>query len=247
MTELQLFSATYYGMNRHPTAESNTDLLFASEVGFWPGEGKENLLQNLYCYVTTAFFILLDKVFNRFIIFGAKHWEKSLKAPQISLIKTSAVLIFSTLKESLTPLGFLAPLQYQFIPGCSFERFYFELAKQNIGEARHSKRLSSKKDFDWIKIHCGSKDDSYVFIFKELYSTLAWAVCWRDKDPDAIQANHLAQVTEQLPPIAQKIPSWNISVLGCSTASKRKAARTEILSYERVLGHCVGPYHAHAN
>lgn len=26
---------------------------------------------------------------------------------------------------------------------------------------------------------------------------LAWAVCWRDKDPDAIQATHLAQVTEQ--------------------------------------------------
>lgn len=83
-TEWQLFSATYYGVNRHPTAESNIDLLFASEVGFWPGEGKENLLQNLYCCVTTAFFILLDKVFNRFIIAEVKHWEKSSKAPQIS-------------------------------------------------------------------------------------------------------------------------------------------------------------------
>ena len=64
----------------------------------------------------------------------------------------------------------------------------------------------------------------------------------------------LAQVTEQNKIIPLSFPfapnnteSRSISVLGYSIASKLKKARTEMLSCEHVPGHCVGPYHAHAN
>lgn len=60
MTELQLFSATYYSMTRHTTAEANTDLLFDSEADFCKREGKEDLLQNFYCCVTIVFFLHLS-------------------------------------------------------------------------------------------------------------------------------------------------------------------------------------------
>ena len=54
---LELFSATYYSVTRHTAAEANIDLLFDSEADFCKREGKEDLLQNLYCYITIIFFL----------------------------------------------------------------------------------------------------------------------------------------------------------------------------------------------
>lgn len=68
MTELQLFSATYYSVNRHTTAEVKADLPLVREAGLSQRERKEDLLQNLCCCVTTAFpFTFHDEVFNRFV------------------------------------------------------------------------------------------------------------------------------------------------------------------------------------
>lgn len=68
MSELQLFSATYYSVSRHTTAEVNANLLLAREAGLCQRERKEDLLQNLCRYVRTAFpFTFHDEVFNRFI------------------------------------------------------------------------------------------------------------------------------------------------------------------------------------
>lgn len=68
MTEVQFFSATYYGVTRHTTAEANTDLLLPGMWAFGKERAKRTCRRTSNLVLQLPFsFTLLEEVFFRFI------------------------------------------------------------------------------------------------------------------------------------------------------------------------------------
>lgn len=179
MTEVPLFSATYYGMTWHTTAEANTDLLFASEVGFWQGEDKDDLLQNLYCCITMAFFFH-PSWWSLYEVYSRLCWTSTLgtafESPTALSESTwwnpcsSDPFVF-TLKESLTPLGFLTPCISSLDQVFPWQGFASRMLNTTLVGADIQNVTPLCKGL-WIKICCICKDDRYCFGTSSFQRTL---------------------------------------------------------------------------